>query len=67
MTRITMKSGNTIEIDEAFVKQYMSGAIEEYVEDNHSHCSCSLNESVNHCECDGNLTDKNFEIENIKI
>lgn len=64
MTIITMKSGNTIEVDENFVKKYMESAIESYIEDT-AHCSCNFNESVNYCECDGDLTDDDFLIQEV--
>ncbi len=66
MITIIMKSGHKIEVDETFVKKYMESAIEEYVEKNHSYCSCSLNESNPCCDCDGDLTEDNFIIREVQ-
>jgi len=67
MTVITMKSGDKIEVNEEFVKKYMMSAIEEYVEQNCSFCSCSLNESNSVCDCDGDLVDDNFIVEKVEV
>ena len=69
MTKIVMKSGETISIDEKFVKKYMESAIFEYVENHHLKCICKLNESNSECDCDcdGGYTDEHFEIDKVEI
>ena len=63
---ITTKSGKTITIDEDMLRDMIDEKIDILVEEQLGECDCSFNEGSSHCDCDGNLTEDDYEIKKIE-
>jgi len=65
MIKILLKSGREITLTKDMIEEMIMSNLDGIVESHLSKCTCSLNESQNHCECDGGLVDDDFMVSDI--